>query len=353
MTQWIGGLGIVFFTIAILPSMVGGTVKVFAAEATGPIRAKMHPRLSTNAKWIWSIYLTLTIGCAIMFYFGGMGLFDCMNYAMTITATGGFATHSESTGFYHSAFIDYTSITFMFLSGISFTMLYAMIFKGRVKQFFKNTELKLYCALVVIATTVITYFLLRYNDYTLEEGIKNALFQVVSFLTTTGVFNDDAAQWHHITWVVLSVCMFFGGCAGSTAGGFKCVRGVMVLKIVQNELKHILHPKAVLPVKVNGMSVAYGQQMTLMAFFAAYFMLALVSYFIMILAGVDSTNSFTIALSCASNVGPTLGLEIGPTMSWDVLPDVVKWLLSLLMLMGRLEIFSVVVLFTPSFWKDN
>lgn len=163
-------------------------------------------------------------------------------------------------------------------------MLYAMIFKGRIKQFFKNTELKLYCVLIIVATTVIAYFLLRYNDYTLSEAVKNALFQVVSFITTTGVFNDDAAQWHHITWVILSVCMFFGGCAGSTAGGFKCVRGVMVLKIVQNELKHILHPKAVLPVKVNGMSVAYGQQMTLMAFFAAYFMLALVSYFIMILA---------------------------------------------------------------------
>ncbi len=353
MTQWIGGLGIVFFTIAILPSMVGGTVKVFAAEATGPIRAKMHPRLSTTAKWIWSIYLILTIGCGVMFYLGGMDVFDSMNYSMTVTATGGFATHSDSTGYYHSSFIDYTAIIFMFLSGISFTMLYAMIFKGRIKQFFKNTELKLYCLLIVIATTVITYFLLRYNEYTLSEAIKNSLFQVVSFITTTGVFNDDAAKWHHITWVVLSVCMFFGGCAGSTAGGFKCVRGVMVLKIVQNELKHILHPKAVLPVKVNGTSVAYGQQMTLMAFFAAYFMLALVSYFIMILAGVDSTNSFTIALSCASNVGPTLGLEIGPTMSWDVLPDIVKWLLSLLMLMGRLEIFSVVVLFTPSFWRDN
>jgi trk system potassium uptake protein TrkH len=333
--------------------MVGGTVKVFAAEAPGPIRAKMHPRLSTTAKWIWSIYLILTIGCGVMFYLGGMDVFDSMNYSMTVTATGGFATHSDSTGYYHSSFIDYTAIIFMFLSGISFTMLYAMIFKGRIKQFFKNTELKLYCLLIVVATIVITYFLLRYNEYTLSEAIKNSLFQVVSFITTTGVFNDDAAKWHHITWVVLSVCMFFGGCAGSTAGGFKCVRGVMVLKIVQNELKHILHPKAVLPVKVNGTSVAYGQQMTLMAFFAAYFMLALVSYFIMILAGVDSTNSFTIALSCASNVGPTLGLEIGPTMSWDVLPDIVKWLLSLLMLMGRLEIFSVVVLFTPSFWRDN
>ena len=353
MTQWIGGLGIVFFTIAIIPSLMGGNVKVFSAEATGPIRAKMHPRLSTTAKWIWSIYLFLTVGCALCYYFSGMGLFDCLNYAMTTTATGGFSTHSDSTGYYHSALIDYTTIVFMFLSGVSFTMLYMLIFKGRIKQFFKNTELRLYCSLIILATAFITFFLLRYNHYTLGEAIKNALFQVVSFITTTGVFNDDAAQWHHITWVVLSVCMFFGGCAGSTAGGFKCVRGVMILKIMQNELKHILHPRAVLPVKVNGTNVAYGQQMTLMAFFAAYFMLALVSYFIMILTGVDSTNSFTIALSCASNVGPTLGLEIGPTMSWNILPDLVKWLLSLLMLMGRLEIFTVVVLFTPAFWKDH
>ncbi len=353
MTQWIGGLGIVFFTIAIIPSLMGGNVKVFSAEATGPIRAKMHPRLSTTAQWIWSIYLFLTIGCALCYYLSGMGLFDCLNYAMTTTATGGFSTHSDSTGYYHSSLIDYTTIVFMFLSGVSFTMLYSLIFKGRVKQFFKNTELKLYCSLIIIATAFITFFLLRYNHYTLGEAIKNSLFQVVSFITTTGVFNDDAAQWHHITWVVLSVCMVFGGCAGSTAGGIKCVRGVMILKIMQNELKHILHPRAVLPVKVNGINVTYGQQMTLMAFFAAYFMLALVSYFIMILTGVDSTNSFTIALSCASNVGPTLGLEIGPTMSWNILPDLVKWLLSLLMLMGRLEIFTVVVLFTPSFWKDH
>ena len=353
MTQWIGGLGIVFFTIAILPSMVGGTVRVFAAEATGPIRTKMHPRLGTTAKWIWSIYLTLTIACGIAFYFSGMTVFDSVNYAMTITATGGFATHNSSTGFYNNPLTDYTAIAFMFLSGISFTLLYTTLFKGRIKQFFKNTELKLYCSLVILATVFIMYYLLRYNHYPIDEAIRSALFQVVSFITTTGMFNDDAARWPHVTWVILSVCMFFGGCAGSTAGGFKCVRGVMVLKVVQNELKHILHPKAVLPVKVNGYSVNYSQQMTLMAFFAAYFMLSLTAYFIMTISGVDSTNSFTIALSCASNVGPTLGLEIGPTMSWNILPDSVKWLLTLLMLMGRLEIFSVVVLFTPSFWKDN
>lgn len=353
LTQWIGGLGILFFTIAILPSMVGGTVKVFAAEATGPIRTKIHPRLTTTAKWIWSIYLLLTIGCGVLFYIFGMDIFDSINYSMTVTATGGFATHNESTGFYHEAAIDYTAITFMFLSGVSFTMLYAMIFKGRIKQFFNSSEFKLYCFIIVMATTLICYFLLRYNDYTLGEAFKNSLFQVVSFITTTGVFNDDAAKWNHITWVILSICMFFGGCSGSTAGGFKCVRGVMVLKIMQNELKKILHPKAVLPVRINDNNVHYSSQLTLLAYFAAYFILCLVSYFIMILAGVDSTNSITIALSCGSNVGPTLGLEIGPTMSWSILPQGVKWLLSVLMLMGRLEIFTVVVLFTPAFWKDN
>jgi trk system potassium uptake protein TrkH len=147
--------------------------------------------------------------------------------------------------------------------------------------------------------------------------------------------------------------MFFGGCSGSTAGGFKCIRGIMVLEVVRNELRRVLHPRAVLPVRVNRQPVPFSTQATLLGYFALYLMLCLLTYFIMILTGVDSTNSITIALSCASNVGPTLGLEIGPTMSWDVLPDLVKWLLTLLMLMGRLEIVSVVVLFTRSFWRDR
>ena len=198
------------------------------------------------------------------------------------------------------------------------------------------------------------YVLDGYNDdYSVADAIRYALFQVVSFITTTGMFNEDAAQWHHITWVVLSICMFFGGCAGSTAGGFKCARGVIALKILRNEILHRLHPKAILPVKVNNSTVHTSGQITLMAFLMVYFVLCLTAYFIMILVGVDSTNSFTIALSCASNVGPTLGLEIGPTMSWSVLPMFVKWILSALMLMGRLEIFTVLVIFTPAFWKNE
>ena len=353
MTQWIGGLGIVFFTIAIIPSLVGGNVKVFSAEATGPIRAKMHPRLSTTAKWIWSIYLFLTVACCICYYQAGMDLFASFNYAMTTTATGGFSTHNASTGYFHNPYIDYTAIVFMFLSGTSFTLLYTTLFKGRFKQFIKNSEFKFYIIIVLIASVAIMYFLIRYNDYQLSDAIRVSLFQVTSFITTTGIFNDDAAQWHHTTWVILSICMFLGACSGSTSGGFKCIRTVMLLTILRNEVRRILHPRAVLPVKVNDNTIPYSSQVTLLAFLAAYMLLCLFTYFIMILAGVDSTNSITISLSCASNVGPTLGLEIGPTMSWGILPDLVKWMLSILMLMGRLEIFTVLVLFTRSYWKEN
>ena len=353
LTQWIGGLGIVFFTIAILPSFVGGSVKIFAAEATGPVQSKLQPRLTMSAKALWGVYLVLTVGCALCFFCFGMGGFDAINYAMTITATGGFATHDASTGYFNNPAIDYTAIVFMFVSGVSFAMLYAALFKGRIKHLFKNAEFRFYSLLTLVSTGIIVLFLLRYNDYSVGDAIRYSLFQVVSFITTTGMFNEDAAQWHHITWVVLSLCMFFGGCAGSTAGGFKCARGVIALKILRNEILHRLHPKAILPVKVNDLTVNTSGQITLIAFLMVYFMLCFIAYFIMILVGVDSTNSFTIALSCASNVGPTLGLEIGPTMSWSILPMFVKWILSALMLMGRLEIFTVLVIFTPAFWKNN
>ncbi|MBQ1626274.1 MAG: TrkH family potassium uptake protein, partial [Prevotella sp.] len=290
MTQWIGGLGIVFFTIAIIPSLVGGNVKVFSAEATGPIRAKMHPRLGTTAKWIWSIYSLLTIGCGVCYYLAGMGLFDCLNYAMTTTATGGFSTHNASTGYFHNPYIDYTAILFMFLSGTSFTLLYTTLFKGRIKQFFKNSEFRFYVIIVLIATTIITLFLINDNGYKVADAIRVSLFQVTSFITTTGIFNDDAAKWHHTTWVVLSICMFLGACSGSTSGGFKSIRAVMVLTILKNEIKRILHPRAVLPVKVNGNNIPYSSQVTLLAFLTAYMFLCLFTYFCMILMGVDSTN---------------------------------------------------------------
>ena len=353
LTQWIGGLGIVFFTIAILPSLVGGSVKVFAAEATGPIKAKMHPRLTTTAKWLWSIYLLLTITCGISFWLAGMNWFEALNYSMTTTATGGFAIHNESTEFFHSPTIDYISITFQFLSGINFTLLYVSIFKMKLKSLFKNSEFKLYISVVLIATLWIAYLLFTRMDYDLERSFRCALFQVISFITTTGMFNDDAGTWPHITWVILGVVMYLGACAGSTSGGFKCIRGVMLLKVVRNNFRQILHPNAVLPVKVNGQNIPQSKLIALFAFFTLTILMILFTATIMIVAGIDNTNAITISLSCVSNVGPTLGTQIGPVMSWSSLPDIIKWLLCPLMLMGRLEIMTVLVLFTRSFWEDN
>ena len=353
LTQWIGGLGIVFFTIALLPSLVGGQTKVFAAEATGPIKTKLHPRLSTSAKWIWSIYLVLTIACIISYYFGGMNVFDSFNYAMTTTATGGFATHNTSTEFFHSPTLEYICTLFTFLSGINFTLLYAAVIKLKIKDLFKNSEFKFYIFLVAIFTAFIMIELLAIRNYDLEHAFRSALFQVVSFITTTGLFNDDAALWPHVTWVVLALCMFFGACSGSTSGGIKCIRGVMMFRIVKNEFRQILHPNAVLPLKIDGVNVPNQKRVTLFAFLITYLLICLLISFTMIAMGIDNTNAVTITLSCVGNVGPTLGVEIGPTMSWSQLPDIAKWFCSLMMLIGRLEIFSVLVIFTPAFWKEN
>lgn len=353
LTQWIGGLGIVFFTIAILPSMVGGSMKVFSAEATGPIKSKMHPRLTTSAKWLWSIYLALTIACGVSYWLAGMDWFDSLNYSMTTTATGGFSTHNDSTLHFNSVSIDYISILFQFLSGMNFILLYSVVFKGQLRNLGKNSEFKLYLGIVLIATAWIASLLIWNCGYDIEKALRCSLYQVVSFITTTGLFNDDAAQWPHLTWVILGVCMFIGSCAGSTSGGFKCIRGVMIVKIIQNEFRRMLHPNAVLPVKVNGQPIPQATIYALLSFFAVFILMCLVTATIMIVVGVDHVNAITISLSCVSNVGPTLGTEIGPVMSWSGLPDVVKWLCSLLMLMGRLEIMTVLVLFTGSYWKDN
>jgi trk system potassium uptake protein TrkH len=351
--QWIGGLGIVFFTIALLPSLVGGSVKVFAAEATGPMRSKMHPRLSTTAKWIWSVYLLLTIACGLSFWAAGMDWFDALNYSMTTTATGGFSTHNGSTVFFNSVTIEYLAILFQFLAGINFTLLYMSVFRLRIGTIVRNSEFRLYVALIVIATLTIMYMLVTQLHYNYEPAFRSALFQVVSFITTTGLSNDNAGMWPHLTWIILGFLTFMGACAGSTTGGFKCIRGLMLFKVLRNEIRHILHPNAVLPVKINGQSIPQNRLVSLLAVFTLYGIMLLLITTIMSVSGIDVTNSITIALSLMSNTGAGLDTNIGPVMAWADLSDGLKWLCSLLMLVGRLEILAVLVLFTRAFWKEN
>ena len=350
--QWIGGLGIVFFTVAVLPSLVGGSVKVFAAEATGPMRSKMHPRLSTSAKWIWSIYLLLTVACGVSFWACGMDWFDATNYSMTTTATGGFSTHNGSV-FLASPTIEYLSILFQFLAGLNFTMLYVSFFKLRFGTLVRNSEFKFYVVTICAATLWIMYLLITRMDYDIEPALRSSLFQVVSFVTTTGLSNTDAGMWPHVTWVILGALMFVGACAGSTTGGFKSIRVLMLLRVLRNEFRHILHPNAILPVRIGGQNVPQGRLVTLLAFFTLYILMLLFTAVIMVLSGIDITNALTIALSLISNVGAGLDTNIGPQMSWADLSVGLKWLCSFLMLVGRLEIIAVLVLFTRSFWQKN
>ncbi len=353
LTHWIGGLGIVFFTIAVLPQVVGGSTKVFAAEATGPIKSKLSPRLSTSAKWIWLVYLFITFGCMAGFMLFGMNWFEGINYAMSTAATGGYSIYNDSIEHFHSPGMEYTATFFCFISGVNFTLFYCAVAKKKVRALWRDTEFRLYLILTALFTAFIMMELVVRNHYGLEHAFRSSLFSVVSFMTTTGLFNDDAGKWPHVTWVVLAVCMLVGGCSGSTAGGMKCVRITMLFKVLRNELRQRLHPHAVLPLKISGVNITYPQRVSLLAFFTAYLLLIFISAFIMIASGIDNTNAITIAMSCIGNVGPTLGLEIGPTMSWSMLPDFAKWICTVMMLFGRLEIFSVIVCLTPSFWTEN
>lgn len=353
LTHWIGGLGIVFFTIAVLPQVVGGSTKVFAAEATGPIKSKLSPRLSTSAKWIWLVYLFITFGGMGCFMLFGMNWFEGINYAMSTAATGGYSIYNDSIEHFHSPGMEYTATFFCFISGVNFTLFYCAVVKQKVKSLWRDTEFRLYLVLTALFTAFIMMELIMRNHYGLEHAFRSSLFSVVSFMTTTGLFNDDAGKWPHVTWVVLALCMLVGGCSGSTAGGMKCVRISMLFKVLRNELRQRLHPHAVLPLKISGVNITYPQRVSLLAFFTAYLLLIFISAFVMIAAGIDNTNAITIAMSCIGNVGPTLGLEIGPTMSWSMLPDFAKWICTIMMLFGRLEIFSVIVCLTPSFWTKN
>ena len=350
--QWIGGLGIVFFTIAILPSLVGGSVKVFAAEATGPMRSKMHPKLSTSAKWIWSIYVLLTVVCALSFWLAGMGWFDAINYSMSTTATGGFSTHNGSI-FLASPLIEYLAILFQFLAGINFTLLYMTFVKFQFRRFLNNSEFKFYVIAIIVSTVWIMILLITRMGYDIEGAFRSALFQVVSFITTTGLSNTDAGFWPQITWVILGVLMFIGACAGSTTGGFKSIRVMMLINVLRNEFRRILHPNAVLPVKVNGQNIPQEKLTTLLSFFTIYIIMLLFICIVMVLSGIDFANAATISLSLMSNVGAGLDTNIGPVMSWADLSIGMKWFCSALMLVGRLEVIAVLVLFTRSFWKEN
>ena len=351
MTQWIGGLGIVFFTIAVLPIFGMGGIQVFAAEASGPTHDKVHPRIGVTAKWIWGIYAGMTGTLIILLVFGGMGLFDSICHAFTTTSTGGFSTKQTSIEYYHSPYIDYVISIFMFISGINFTLLLLFV-NRKFKKFIGNAELKFYFGSVVLFTAVIAIVLYYTSPMGMEESFRKSLFQVISLQTSTGFATDDYMQWTPVLWGLLTIIMLMGACAGSTTGGLKCIRMVILTKVSRNEFKHILHPNAILPVRINKQVISPSIVSTVLAFCFIYISIIVIGTLLMMAMGVGAEESMGCVISSIGNMGPGLG-ETGPAYSWNALPDAAKWLLSFLMLLGRLELFTVLLLFTPDFWKRN
>lgn len=351
-TNWVGGLGIVLFTLAILPSNATGEIKLFAAEMTGPTKSKLHPRLKTTTHWLWSIYLLLTVICAFSLHIAGMGKFDSICHAFTTMATGGFSTHSQSIAFFNSASVEYVEIIFMFLAGINFSLLYALFFRGKFRMFVHNSELKLYALSVAVCTALILACLMSRGGYTGSEGFRQALFSVVSIGTSTGFVSDNFMSWMPATWIILLVLMFVGACAGSTSGGFKMIRVVAFLKITANEFKYILHPNAVIPVRINRQTMDPSMVHTLISFGTIYIITLIAGIIAFIVMGIPVSDAVGISMTSIGNAGPNFGTSFGMFSSWSGIPMAAKWLSCFIMLMGRLELFSILIIFTPNFWKE-
>ena len=351
MTQWIGGLGIIMFTIAVLPTFGVSGLQVFAAEASGHTHDKVHPRIGITAKWIWSIYTGITTLLVCLLMLGGMDWFDSICHAFATTGTGGFSTKQASVAYYNSPYIEYVISIFMFISGINFTLVLLFV-NRKFKKFISNAELKFYFSSVVFFTAVIAIALYYTSPMGMEESFRKSLFQVISLHTSTGFATDDYMQWSPVLWGLLTIIMLMGACAGSTTGGLKCIRMVILTKVSRNEFKHILHPNAILPVRINKQVISSSIVSTVLAFCFIYITIIVISTLLMMTMGVGAEESIGCVISSIGNMGPGLG-ETGPAYSWNALPDAAKWLLSLLMLLGRLELFTVLLLFTPDFWKRN
>ncbi len=353
MTQFLGGLGIVFFTIAVLPTMGAGDLKLFSAEATGLKIGKLHPRISTTARWLWSLYVLLTLACFGAYYLCGMSVFDALNHAFTTIATGGFSTHTEGLAFFDSMAIDYIAVAFMFISGINYTLLYLLLIKRRFRDVLQDGELRCFAFICFGTAAIIAASLFFFRDYGPEESLRTALFQTVSLQSTTGFVMEDHMAWGAIPCALLLFVTWTGACGGSTAGGTKCIRVLTSYKLIQNEFRRMLHPRAVLPVRINKNVISETTARTIYAFMIVSGAVICVSTVLLVAMDIPLLDSLALSITSLSNVGPAMGSVAGPLASRSALPDAALRQLSIVMLIGRLEIFTFILPFIPDFWRDN
>lgn len=349
LTQWIGGMGIIVLAVAILPILGIGGMQLFVAEAPGLSPDKMKPRITDVAKRLWLIYLGLTVTEMLLLMVGGMTFYDAINHSLTTMATGGFSTKNASVAYYDSPFIQYVMIIFMFLAGTNFTITYYGI-KGKFGKVWENEEFRNYFYIVVGLAICISFFVFSDRWESFEKSFRDSLFQVVSIITTTGYVTADYTTWAPFLTVIFFLLMFIGASAGSTAGGIKVIRHTLLFKNSFLEMKRQLHPSAIIPVRLNGKAVSRDITYNVLAFVMIYLLIFGLGVFLISFTGVDFDTALGAVATSLGNIGPGLG-TVGPVNNFAHITPFGKWLLAFLMLLGRLELFTVLMLFNPSFWK--
>ncbi len=352
LTQWLGGMGIITLFIALLPSLGIEGRDLYIAEDTSPVHSKTGATFAFTTRSLWGIYIFLTALCLILFWVGGMNWFEAVNHSFTTLSSGGFSTSSESMAHF-GKFIQYTAIIFMFVTGINYTLTFSLLNRHR-KQFFRDTELIFYSCIVIVSAILISVALYLQSDAGrgVEESIRESLFTVVSIITTTGYVTGDYTMWPHVLLPILMFIMFVGACSGSTSGGLKSIRGVLVFKNIIAEMKRIIHPNAIILIKYNKKGVQPTVTTAVMNFFVVYMVIIIISSVViyLLLGNHDWVTSIGAALTSISNVGPGFG-DVGPVSNFAWMPSTAKLFCAILMLIGRLEIFTVLVLFTREFWR--
>ena len=356
-THWLGGMGMIVFAIAILPLLGIGGMQLFNAESPGPSTDKLHPRITDTAKRLWMIYLSYTIIETIFLQLAGMSFFDAINHSMSNIASGGFSTKNQSLGYWNdNPLVQYIVIFFMFLAGTNFVLSY-FGFKFNFKKIIEDDEFKIYSLFIVGFTAAVVLILyinpsLDSNISGIEETFRHSLFQVVSIITTTGFVTADYTAWSPLILLLFFGMMFLGGSAGSTSGGFKIMRHLLIIKNGVLQFKKILHPHAIIPLRYNKSSVSSEITHNILGFFIVYMLSFMIGTIVFALLGLDFESALGVSASSLGNVGPSIG-SFGPMNTFFELPLLAKWWSSFLMLLGRLELFTVLIVFTPYFWSNR
>jgi trk system potassium uptake protein TrkH len=348
-SQWLGGMGIVVLSVAVLPLLGIGGMQLFRAEVPGPSADRLTPRISSTAKILWGVYVGMSALQALLLMLGGMGWLDALCHTFSTVSTGGFSTRNASIGHYDNAYFDIVVTLFMFLAATNFS-LHFWLLRGRWRQYVRNEEFRLYAAIAVLASLVVWGLAMFHGHLSPGRGLRLAVFNTVSVLTSTGFGTADFLLWGAATQLILFTLMFIGGCSGSTTGGMKMIRLLILSKHSFRELQRQLHPQAILNVRMSGRFVPEDVILKMLGFFLFFMSVFIIVAVIVSLLGVDPLTAMGASVATLSNIGPGLG-EVGPASTYAGLPSLAKAVLSVSMLLGRLELFTVLVLMTPMFWR--